>query len=210
MKMIGIDALKTGLSYVRRNPSFLVRAAANTARLKLGVPVTALGWLATKMAKGRAPKDLEIRAVPPALGVSATVSVMGTELLISAAVISQTIEINEEQLLLSVRVRDLAIKAPPQSPIAQMLLAMDLGKPGNLMAFMPMKLPALIEAHDDLFVFDLLRLPKLRENRPLRRVLAALSQVISIKDLKTEEDLLVLSLRAHPAGLSAALASLSG
>jgi len=34
-----------------------------------------------------------------------------------------------------------------------------------------------VEARDDRFVFDLLRLPKLAQNRGLRRVLSVLSDV---------------------------------
>ncbi len=210
MKMIGLDALMTGLAYLRGNPSFLIRAAANTARLKLGVPISALSWLAVKLSKGRAPADLELRANPPALGIGATVNVMGTDLHVSAAISVERVQLTREQVLLSVKVKDLAVKAPPKSPMAQMLMAMDLSKPGNLMAFLPMKLPALIEARDDLFIFDLLKLKKLRENLQLVRVLGALSEVVSIKELKTEKDLLVLSIRAHPSRLPAALASLGG
>jgi hypothetical protein len=105
-------------------------------------------------------------------------------------------------------VSELAIKPPADSPIAGMLAMMDLTKPGDLLSFMPTKPPLILSAQGDLFVLDLLKLPKLANNPLARRIIAALSEVTAVKELCTEGDLLVLGLRAIPLGFMAAVGHL--
>ena len=71
-----------------------------------------------------------------------------------------------------------------------------------------MKPPMIISAHGDLFVLDLLKLPKLAKNPLARRIVAAMSEVLSVKELATEGDLLVLGLGTSPLGFMAAIGHL--
>lgn len=211
VKVIGLSALQDGFSYLLGNPAFLLRAALNAARLRIGIPLDALRWLAGHLLQGpKVPKDVEITGAAPALGLAMTVNLMGTPLRIRCSLRVEDLRAQEPQLLLELRVRDLAIEAPPSSPAAQMFGAMDLTKPGNLMAFMPKRPPALIESRDDRFVFDLMRVPALGKNPLVARALFALAEVVSVREVTVEDDLLVLALRATPMGLPLALARIRG
>ena len=94
------------------------------------------------------------------------------------------------------------------SPAAMMLGSMDLTKPGNLMGFMPQKPPALVEASGDRFVLDLLKVPKLAANKGLKKLLALVADVIVIKDVRTEGDMLVVGFKVNARALPLALARL--
>ena len=92
--------------------------------------------------------------------------------------------------------------------MAGMIAMMDLSKPGDLLSFMPMRPAIVLDAQGDLFVLDLMKLPKLAKNPLARRVVAAASEVVAIREFATEEDLLVIGFRAMPLGLFAALGHL--
>jgi hypothetical protein len=76
------------------------------------------------------------------------------------------------------------------------------------MGYLPMKPAIILSAQGDLFVLDLLKLPKLAKNPMARRTVAALSEVMAVRELCTEDDLLVLGLRAIPLGFMAAVGHL--
>ncbi len=204
-----LEMVKDGLSYLRANPLFLVRAARNAARLRLGIPIDALRWLVEHRPKGgKGPESIELYAAPPALGVGATVDLFGTKLGISSSIEIDSIDANEDALRVVLRVRDLKVDAPKGSPAAMMLGSMDLSKPGNLMGMMPQKPPALVEASGDRFVLDLLKVPKLAANKGLKRLLALVADVIVIKDVRTEGDMLVVGFKVNARALPLALARL--
>ena len=127
--------------YLVSNPQEIWRAARNAAALRVGLPLDALRWLAGQ-AKGRkAPKDVEIAAVPPGVRVAASVDAMGTPLRASAVIYVERVSLNEEELRLELRLDEVSLKLLDESadtPIAALLKsgALDLSKPGNLAAFM--------------------------------------------------------------------------
>ena len=87
------DLLSAATTYLRRNPDELVRATLNAGRLRFGLPIAALRWLAGQAKGKKAPKDIELGAVPPALRLSATVDAMGTSLRAGANVEIDEVEI---------------------------------------------------------------------------------------------------------------------
>ena len=220
--MITLDDLQRGFSYLASNPTYLLRSAVNAARMRLGIPLDGVKWLLGKAARGKLPPDLQLEAVPPGLRISATANVMGAAMFVSGLLTVEQVVLGVDSLRVSLRVRELAIKPPPESPIASMLGMMDLTKPGDLLGFMPMKPAMIVSAHGDLFVLDLLTLPKLAKNPLARRIVAAMSEVLSVKEpthatvlrllsvkeLGTEGDLLVLGLGASPLGFMAAIGHL--
>jgi hypothetical protein len=209
LRVIGLDALQDGFSYLTRNPGYLLRAAVNAARLRFGFPVASMRWLIDHMPKrGKGPTEIELHPAPPALRAGASFDLMGTLLRASADLHVEGVRVADGQLLIELRVRNLEVQAPPESPASQMIKAMDLTRPGNLMMFMPQRPPALVEARDDLFVFDLMKLRKLRDNEKARRAISALAEVLSIKDIQVEGDLLVIGLRVSPLGMPSALAQI--
>jgi hypothetical protein len=124
---------------------------------------------------------------------------------VAAAVTVESVTLSAERVRLQVRVRDLSVKLPPESPMAAMIAMMDLSKPGDLLNFMPVRPPMILDAQGDLFVVDLMKLPKLAKNPLARRIVAAASEVLAIRELVTEQDLLVFGFRVMPLGLLAAL-----
>ena len=208
MKVITLDDVQSGFSYLVANPAYLLQSVINAARMRIGVPLDAVQWLLGKAARGKLPPDHKLEAVPPGLRVSATADVMGAAMFVSAVITVEQVLLGVDSLRISLRVRELAIKPPADSPIASMLAMMDLTKPGDLLAFMPTKPALILSAQGDLFVLDLLKLPKLAKNPLARRIIAALSEVTAVKELATEGDLLVLGLRAIPLGIMAAVGHL--
>jgi hypothetical protein len=208
MKVISLADLQQGFSYLVSNPSFLLRSIVNVTRMRFGVPMDAVQWLLGKVARGKLPKDLQLAAVSPGLRASATVNVMGAAMFVSAVVSVEQVQLASDSARVSVRLRDLQIKPPADSPIAGMLAMMDLSKPGDMLGFMPMKPPMILSASGDLFVLELMKLPKLANNPRAAKIVAALSEILVVRELQTEDDLLVLGLRAIPQGLMAAISHL--
>src|SRR5262249_58887803 len=95
-----------------------------------------------------------------------------------------------DELQVVIRVANLSLKAigPPDSPMANLFKAMDLSKPAALLNFLPHRSPAIVEAKDDRFVLDLLKVPKIASNPVVRRLLEIVTPVLSIGDVRTEGD----------------------
>lgn len=208
MTVLTLSDLQNGIAYLASHPEYLLQCVVNAARLRFGIPLEGLHWLLDKLARGRLPQDLELSAEPPGLRVSATADVMGAKLAIAATITVESVLLSAESIRLQVRVRDLKIKPPADSPIAAMISMMDLSKPGDLLNFMPMRPPIVLDAEGDLFVLDLMKLPKLARNPLARRIVAAASEILAIRELGTEQELLVVGFRAMPLGFLAALGHL--
>jgi hypothetical protein len=207
-----IDLLTAATDYLRRNPDEIVRATLNAGRLRFGIPIAALRWLAGQAKGKKAPKDIELGAAPPALRLSATVNAMGTELRAGAHLRIDEVEITAESIRVGLRVGEVRLKVldDSETPVATLVKsgALDLSKPGNLVKFIPKRPAAIVDAHDDRIVLDLLKVPALADNRRLRRALQIVSPVIGIRAIETDGDHLYVALRATPAGLRAALVAL--
>ena len=59
-------------------------------------------------------------------------------------------------------------------------------------------------------MLDLIQLPKLKTNAMAKRVVAAVSEILTIREFATEDDMLVIGLRAMPSGIVSALGHLRG
>src|SRR6185503_443068 len=114
------------------------------------------------------------------------------------------IEPRGDSLNVTLRVSDLALTAPPNSPAAMMVQSLDLSRPAALLAMMPARHNALVEARDDRFVLDLLKIKALGQNPHLRRVLTALS-FLRIESARVESDVLVLPVGVSPLQAPSAL-----
>ena len=60
-----IPLVEAVFSYLKQHPEELVHVAKNAIGLRFGLPIAALRWLAGKAKGKKAPKDIEISAVPP-------------------------------------------------------------------------------------------------------------------------------------------------
>jgi hypothetical protein len=206
------ELLSAAAGYVRKNPDEVVRTAINAGRLRFGVPIAALAWLATQVKGKKAPKDIEVGAVPPALRLGATVDAMGTMLRAHASIKIDEIDISTEAVRIGVRLTDIKLKVMDDSetPVATLVKsgALDLSKPGNLVKFIPKRPKAIVEAYDDRIVIDLLKIPSIGNDSRVRRILGVLVPLVGIRAIETDRDHLYVSLKATPSGLRQALVAI--
>ncbi len=206
------DLLSAAAGYVRKNPDEVVRSALNAGRLRFGVPIAALSWFAGQVKGKKAPKDIEVGAVPPALRLGATVDAMGTILRAHASIKVDSVELTEDSIRVGVRLSDIKLKVldDSETPVATLVKsgALDLSKPGNLVKFIPKRPAAIVEAHDDRIVIDLMKIPQIGNNPRVRRALSIITPLVGIRAIETDGDHLYVALRATPAGLGQAIAAL--
>lgn len=205
------DALRASFDYLRRHPGVILTTARNFVGLRLTVPIEALRWLIDHMPPSRkAPKDIALGAAPPAISVAATSELMGNAFRAGADVTIEDVRASTDELVVTLRIDNMTLKAlgPQDSPMANLFKAMDMGDPAALLAMLPQKSPALVEAKMNRFVVDFLKIPNIASSSVVRRALEVVTPLLSIADVRTEGDLLTVGLRARPGGLSAALAAL--
>lgn len=198
-------ALRSASRYLTRNPFTVVKMARHALGMRVAVPLDVLRWfIANAPPSKRAPTDVTIAAEPPAITVGATVDLMGTMVRASASIRVDELRVQPDEARVAIRLAnvDLEVLGESNSPVGALLKsgALDLSKPGNLVKFMPKKPDILVEAQDDVIVIDLMKNPKLRMNSRLQRVLSTLTPVVNVAALRTDDDFLILALRATPTG----------
>jgi len=204
--------LDAATGYLREHPEELLRIARNAASMRVGVPLAALRWLAGRLRGKRAPRDVEIEAVPPGVRFTGSVDLMGTLVRASALVFVEGVRLSSEELRLEVRLAEVSLKLLDPSadtPIAGLIKsgALDLSKPGNLVAFMPKRPAVLIDAQGDRIVLDLMKHPKLANNGRAGRIVGIVTPILNVRAVKSENEHLDVVLRAFPEGVSNAVAS---
>lgn len=204
------ELLAAATDYLKRHPEEVVRALRGALALRVGVPLAALRYLVTHLLRGdRAPRDVVVEAAPPGLRVAATVHAMGATLRASLTAYVDEIEIGGERALFTVRLADVAVAVldGADTPVGGLIEsgALDLSKPGNLVAFIPKRPAALVEAGEDRIVVDVLKVPKIANHARARRAIGVLSPVIAVAAIRTRDDHLDVHLQLKPGGLKDAL-----
>jgi hypothetical protein len=205
------DALRAGADYLRRHPGVLLTVAKNAAGLRLTVPIEALRWLLDHLPQSKkAPRDVTLGSAGGALSVGATSELMGNAFRASSDITVEEVRAGGDELTVVLRVDNLSLKAlgAQDSPMANLFRAMDMKNPAGLLMMMPQKSPAIVEAKGNRFVIDLLKVPKIAANPVVRRALEVVSPLLSITEVRTDDDLLVVGLRARRGGLGAAVSAL--
>jgi len=203
-------ALRSAGRFIAKNPTSMLSMARHALGMRIAVPLDALRWfIANTPPSKKAPQDVTITPRPPAIGIGATVDLMGTNVRAGASIRVDQIEVGDDKFRVTLRLSDVTMKVLGESftPIAGLLKsgALDLSKPGNLAKFMPKKSPVLVEAHDDVLVLDLMQIPKFAANDRVRALLGTLTPVVQVSGLSTEGDFLILQLRASPFGIPRAI-----
>ncbi|MDI1449151.1 hypothetical protein [Polyangium sp. 6x1] len=204
---------RTAGNYLKEHPEEIVRALRSALGLRASIPMDALRYLAREFVPDnkKAPKDIVIEAAPPGVRVAATVDAMGTPLRASLVLHIEEIDISLTEMRIGVRIEGLTLTVlgDSSSPLAGLLKsgALDLSKPGNLVAFMPKRPPMLVEAKDDRLTLDLMKVPKIAENPKVRRYLSIVLPVASVRAIRTKDDHLDVHLKANIGGLSQAIAA---
>ncbi len=204
------SALRSAGRYAFRNPMSMARMARHAFNMRIPIPLDALRWFVSNTPPGKkAPSDVTITAQSPGLSLGATVELMGTKLRASATLYIEELRIDDNELRVAMRLRDVDLTplGNSESPIVGLLKsgALDLSKPGNLVNFMPKKPPALVSARDDEIVIDLMKVPKLAENLRLRKMLRTVTPVMNVAAIQTDGDMLLINMRATPLGFPRAL-----
>jgi hypothetical protein len=203
-------ALRSAGRFIAKNPTTMLSMARHALGMRIAVPLDALRWFISNTPPSqKAPQDVTITPRPPAIGIGATVDLMGTTVRAGASIRVDQIEVGDDKFRVTLRLSDVTMKVLGESftPVAGLIKsgALDLSKPGNLAKFMPKRSPVLAEAHDDIIVLDLMQVPKFASNDRVRGILGTLTPVVQVSGLSTEGDFLILQLRASPFGIPRAL-----
>jgi hypothetical protein len=195
--------------YLRRHPEEVVRAARNALSLKLGVPVRALQWLAQELGGDKLPKDLQVEARNPGLYLSASFRLMNTPVKGGANVIIERIQTGPDAMLVDVRLEDIQLKVTDPlagTPVAALLQsgALDLSRPGDLLAYFPTRPEMVVQARGNLLTLDLMKHPKLSAQRA-RRLVAVAAAILGIDEVRTQGQHLDVAFAAFPGGTAAAV-----
>jgi hypothetical protein len=198
--------------YLKQHPEEILRVLRGAIGLRFGVPMDAVRYLARELGSGpKAPKDVLIEAAPPGIRLGATVDAMGTPLRALAIIYVEELDISTTQLRIGLRIEGLTLTVlgDAASPLAGLIKsgALDLSKPGNLVAFMPKRPAALIDAKDDRLVVDLMKVPKIADNPKVKQALSIVTPVLGVRALKTKDDHLDLHLKADLSGVPLAIAA---
>lgn len=204
--------LSAAKSYLKEHPEELVRALRGALGLRVGVPLDALRYFARELTGGnKTPRDIEIDSAPPGIKIAMTVEAVGSVLRVSLAIFIEEVNITSDEIRVSVRIADLSLKVLEgmQTPVAALVQsgALDLSKPGNLVAFIPKRPPMIVDAKDDRIVIDALKVPKLADNPKIRRALAVATPVLGVRAIRSKDDHLDVHLRATLSGLPVAVAA---
>ena len=205
--------LYAAVDYVRKNPDEIVKAAVNATALRFGMPISGVRWLMSQARlPKKAPRDIYIGSAPPAIRVSLSVDAMGTPVRASAAIRVDEIELSPDVMRVGLKLSDvkLALLGESDAPVATLIKsgALDLSKPGNLLKFLPKRPPAIVEADGDRIVIDLMKVPAIADNALLRRGLAIVTPVLTVRAVEADRDHVYVALRTSPRGLPRALAAL--
>lgn len=205
--------IKSAGKYTASHPRLLGDIARHAFGGRLAIPLDLLRWGSTLVPDNQA-KDLTVLAQPPALGVGATLNLMGTELRVDGAITFEQIDATTDSLRVSFKVGDLraSVLNNLQGNLAKLLASgvINLKKPASLLNFVPKKPPFLVEAKDDRFVLELMKVPKLAQNPRIQKALAAVTPVLQIAQIRTEDDLLVIGLNIQPRRIFEAVQALFG
>lgn len=194
--------------YLAEHPDEFTRIFRNARALKVGVPLAALRWLATRSTGRRLPTDVIVEAVPPGIRLGATLELMGAKLRASSLVFIESVRLSPEELRFELRFKEAEIDLLDESssPLAALIRsgALDLTKLGNLIAVMPRRPAYLVEAKGERVVVDLKRLPALSTERA-ELLLRLITPIVTVTEIGTDSEHLDVKLALFEAGVRAAI-----
>ena len=196
-------AVESMVRYLTARPDEITRFIRSGLGMRLGVPLAAFRWILDELTKD-AGLDAELGVDPPGLTFAATVERMGTRMRIRSALFVQDIDIDDHQIRLTVRMENLHIDvlSDAKTQLSALLRsgALDLSRPGDLVAELPDLPPVVVHAAGNRIELDLMRSPRFDDAR-LRELVGVLSSLVTVKDIRTERSEHVdVSLRTLPRG----------
>lgn len=204
--------LSAATEYLKTHPEELLRALRGALGLRVGVPLDALRYFARELTGGnKLPRDIEIDSAPPGLRIAMTVEAAGSTLRVSQILYVEEVNVASDEIRVAVRVAELSLKVLEgfQTPVAALVQsgALDLSKPGNLIAFLPKKPALIVDSKDDRIVLDVMKVQKVADNPKVRRALAITTPVLGVRGIRSKDDHLDVYLKASLSGLPVALSA---
>ena len=206
------QALLASVRYLRQHPEEILRQLKNSSRLRFGLPLAALQWIATEFESNSSggPQNIEIGSAPPGLRIKATVEQMGTLVRADCIVVVERIVLDAQQARVELRLRNVSLTLVDdsvQTPLAALIRSgtLDVTRLASLVAYLPSRPAVLIEALDDRLVLDLMKIPKLGADQRVRQLIGVLSNILAVKTVSSDFEHLDVALRALPQGLFGAL-----
>jgi len=189
------DVLFALAGFLYRNPSELMRTARDLIGSRLSIPLPALRWLAEHaIPRNIFPIGLPVDVDPPYLRLGAQIDAMGTLLRASLSVGIERFVIKADSVTLGVRLAniELSLAGESRSPLAVLIRsgALDLSRPGDLVAAIPTLPEMVVDAQGDLIVVDFLKLPLVSSNPSARITAAVLSSILRVEGIEADEQYL--------------------
>ena len=122
-------ALRSAGRFMVRNPTTMLSMARHALGMRIAVPLDALRWfIANTPPSKKAPQDVTITPRPPAIGVGATIDLMGTTVRAAASIRVDQLEVSDTAFKVTLRLSDVTMKVLGESftPVAGALLASPL------------------------------------------------------------------------------------
>ncbi len=203
-----ISAATAAGRYLRSNPSELGRAALGAIGLRFGLPVAALRWMIDELAKVPGVKDILIEAAPPGLRLGGSLKMMDTPVRASAVIYIDDIRLSGEEAYVDIRIDQIEVlpTGTQKTQLSALLLtgALDLSRPGDLLAHFPGIPPLIRHAKGNSFRIDLMRLPQLQNNASIRDAIGLVTSVITLRAVETDARHLDVVFKLLPRGYAEA------
>ncbi len=199
-------AFGTAARYLVSHPEEVWRALRNTPKLRFGVPIVAIRYLLAHLNLGRnGPRDIVVEGAPPGLLVSLTITEMETPIRARAHVNVRAIELLPTALRAEVELHDVELEVldeQSRTPLAALIRskALDVTRLGNLVAHLPTRPVVLEEVRDDILVLDFLRLPRVRDDERLRRILSGILRLLDLRAVEIDQEHVEMVFEAFPEG----------
>ncbi len=207
-------AVESAGRYTLDNLNLIPSMSKQVSKLQIPIPLDMFRWFATNIPfKGPlVPSDITIEGDDQAVRITSTLTFMGaifhTKLRIK--VTDLIIDNDQCRIALYIDEVDLNVQGDANAPIAMLLKSgsLDLSKPGNILNFLPIKIPGVVSAKNNDITVDLFKIPVIATNDVVRKIMSLLTPVINISAIYVEEDMLVFSLRTTPLGVTRIFSSL--
>ena len=129
-------ALRSAGRFMVKNPTTMLSMARHALGMRIAVPLDALRWfIANTPPSKKAPQDVTITPRPPAIGLGATIDLMGTTVRAGASIRVDSIEVSEHAFKVTLRLSDVTMKVLGESftPVAGLIKsgALDLSQAGQ-------------------------------------------------------------------------------
>lgn len=196
-------------SYLKSHPAEILRSLRDMRHLRLGVPLAAIRWLAREFLRSPdGPQDIEVSSAEPGIRIAATVEQMGTSLRGSCEIHVTKVTITPSELLLELRLKNVDVRLLDenvQTPLAALIRSgtLDLSRVASLVAYMPSRPLALIEAVDDRVVIDLMKLPQAANDSRVQSLIGLAAKIAAVESVRIVDDRLEVAFQPLPGGLHA-------